>query len=112
MRFMRIVTVVALAISSAPAFADTVWVKANAQPGNLSCATVCRGSGKDHPFPVQGGKYGPDFYSLCVGEMDGLRPGYQVSGAFGNACNVGHDGKEKATQPAACLCSDADISAQ
>lgn len=103
-----------LTIGASPALSQSVaWVK-DSSGSNVSkpCTQICEDFGGDNMFAVRGGKWkGETPYYVCAGQMEGLRPGYQVTGVFNNACNVGHDGKDKQTVPI-CLCSSKPIKAE
>jgi hypothetical protein len=89
------------------------WVK-NTDPANPNptCLQLCQDSDKT-PYAVRGGNYGQNPYYVCVAQMEGLRPGYQVTNhSAGPVCNVGHGGQEKGSAVAACLCSSQKVAAE
>jgi hypothetical protein len=90
-------------IASNPSLAgEAKWVKAV----DTLCSQACA---SERMFPVGGGKFQgskADYYYVCLADMQGLRPGYQLpSSKFGKACSVGHNGQEKGVQTQMCLCS-------
>lgn len=102
-----------LATVSAGSAQEMQWVR-NTNPANPipTCLQLCQDS-SGTPYAVRGGNYAQDPYYVCVAEMDGLRPGYQVTNhSSGPMCNVGHDSREKGAPVAACLCSNKKVAAE